>query len=77
MRGKNFGMAAFPAGRALGVLATSGGVHAIDGDGGSLCERLAPGDAVQIDELVWSDIGRRHRCRHCQLLMTTFGMGHL
>ncbi len=50
-------------------------MHAIDGDGGSLCELLQPGDVVQIDSLLWPDIAREHRCARCELLLTAYGMG--
>ncbi len=70
-------MSPLPAGTAPGDPPAPGGVHAIDGDGGSLCGRLRAGAVVQIDGLQWADIAREHRCVHCQLLMTAFGMGHL
>ena len=68
-------MSELPAGGAID--APQVGVHAIDGDGGSLCGLLEAGAAAQIDSLFWSDIAVVNRCQHCQLLMIAYGMGHL
>ncbi len=52
-------------------------VHAVDGDGSSLCELVGAGGLVRVDDLRWTDIDPAHRCPSCQTLMTAYGMGHL
>jgi hypothetical protein len=70
-------MTGLPAGTLAGDPPIGGGVHAIDGDGSSLCELLDAGTLVQIDDLYWTDIAREHRCVDCQLFMAAYGMGHI
>jgi hypothetical protein len=70
-------MMGLPVGTVAGAPPVGGGVHAIDGDGSSLCEQVPPGTLVQIDDLDWADIAREHRCSVCQLFMTGYGMGHI
>jgi hypothetical protein len=70
-------MTGLPAGTLAGDPPVGGGVHAIDGDGSSLCELFEAGLLVQIDELYWTDIAREHRCPGCQACMTAYGMGHV
>lgn len=52
-------------------------VHAVDGDGESLCGRVSAAELRPIDGTFWEEIPRDRRCRRCQLLMTSYGMGHV
>ena len=69
-------MSLFPAGTVRGDPPGGYGVHAIDGDGASLCGELGEDALVQIDDLRWSDIARDHRCGRCQIFMTSLGLEH-
>jgi hypothetical protein len=62
-----------PAGTVRSRAAVGGGVHAMDGDGSSLCDVVGAGELVQIDKLYWADIARERRCPHCQLLTAANG----
>ena len=53
------------------------GVHAIDGDGSSLCGLVDADRVARVDSLNWPDVPRGQRCNRCQILMTSYGMGHL
>jgi hypothetical protein len=44
----------------------SGQVHVVDGDGASLCERVAAADLVRGDERPWHEIALERRCPVCR-----------
>jgi Zn ribbon nucleic-acid-binding protein len=65
--------AQFPAGAVpptSDVLDDVGLVHAIDGDGSSLCQIIDPGGLVQVDHYTWPDVPREQRCPICSILMS-------
>jgi len=65
----------FAAGRATDAPAEETIVHAIDGDGASLCERVAPETLVHIDSYSWPDILERFRCPACTTTFIAYGAG--
>jgi hypothetical protein len=52
-------------------------MHAVNGDGASLCEMVSAEDLLRADDLTWGDVPRDMRCPNCQTLMMSHGMGHL
>lgn len=64
---------------AAGVLGDPDGadLHAVNGDGGSLCGTYAGSDLTPSGGVLWHAVPPVRRCRDCQLLMTSYGMGHL
>ncbi|MGY1641046.1 anti-sigma factor RsbA family regulatory protein [Geodermatophilus sp. SYSU D00703] len=61
------GPAALQAGTLHGALPGPGTVHAIDGDGSSLCEAIGPSDLRPVDGLGWRDLPPHQQCPHCRL----------
>jgi anti-sigma regulatory factor (Ser/Thr protein kinase) len=45
-----------------------GTVHAIDGDGSSLCAVIDAADLRPVDDLRWTDVPSVQQCSHCRLL---------
>jgi Zn ribbon nucleic-acid-binding protein len=45
-------------------------VHAIDGDGASLCQVVDPGILVPVDSYTWPDVPSEQRCPICSIRMT-------
>ncbi|MGY1617057.1 anti-sigma factor RsbA family regulatory protein [Geodermatophilus sp. SYSU D00691] len=60
---------ALPAGTAGGTPPQPGAVHAVDGDGSSLCDRVGAGELVPVDDALWWDVATDQRCPACQLLI--------
>ena len=46
-----------------------GTVHAVDGDGSSLCEVVDAADLHPLDDLGWRDLPADQQCPHCRLLI--------
>jgi anti-sigma regulatory factor (Ser/Thr protein kinase) len=46
-----------------------GAVHAVDGDGSSLCDLVDPADLRPIDDLTWPDVPVDRRCPQCRLVI--------
>jgi transcription elongation factor Elf1 len=64
--------AQFPAGAVPPTsddLADVGIVHAIDGDGSSLCDLVDPGGLVPVDHYTWPDVPSEQRCPICSIRM--------
>jgi rubredoxin len=64
--------AQFPAGAVPPTsddLADVGLVHAIDGDGSSLCDLVDPGGLVPVDHYTWPDVPTEQRCPVCSMRM--------
>ena len=57
------------AGTPHGAAPGPGGVHLIDGDGASLCERVAALDLAPLDGVSWRDIPPDRQCPHCRLFL--------
>jgi len=51
-------------------LADVGVVHAVDGDGSSLCDTVAAGGLVRVDHFAFTDAPREQRCGVCEALRT-------
>jgi Zn ribbon nucleic-acid-binding protein len=45
-------------------------VHAIDGDGSSLCDIIDPGGLVPVDHYRWPDVPTEQRCPVCSIRMS-------
>lgn len=69
-------MTHFPAAVAAGD-PPGAAMHAVDGDGASLCEQVPAERLLRPDDLTWPDVPRDMRCHHCQITMIAFGIGHL
>src|SRR3954452_3677959 len=63
------GDCALRAGTLHGAPRDEGPVHAIDGDGSSLCEDVGPADLDPVDDLCWRDLPAGQQCPHCRLLI--------
>jgi hypothetical protein len=48
-------------------------VHAIDGDGSSLCDSVEAGGLAQIDSFLWPDVPAGRRCADCQTRLRLYG----
>lgn len=48
-------------------------VHAIDGDGSSLCDIVEAGGLAQIDSFLWPDVPTAQRCVDCQTRLRAYG----
>ncbi|MGR6966293.1 anti-sigma factor RsbA family regulatory protein [Geodermatophilus sp. URMC 61] len=59
---------ALRAGTLHGALPTLGTVHAIDGDGSSLCEAVDAVDLHPLDGLCWRDLPAGQQCPHCRMI---------
>jgi anti-sigma regulatory factor (Ser/Thr protein kinase) len=57
------------AGTLRGAPPATGTVHAIDGDGASLCEIVDTTDLHPLDDLRWPDVPAVQQCPHCRLIM--------
>jgi hypothetical protein len=57
------------AGTLNGTRPDAGTVHAIDGDGSSLCEVVAAGDLRPVDDLHWPDLPAGQQCPRCRLVI--------
>jgi hypothetical protein len=44
-------------------------VHAIDGDGSSLCEVVDAADLQPLDDLGWPDLPAGQQCPRCRLVI--------
>ena len=65
-------MAGFPAGALIGSQLGDGGVHAIDGDGSSLCGRFEADALQRLEQTAWSAVPHAHRCGACQSFTSAF-----
>jgi len=65
------GTGGMPAGTSVGAR-QSAPVHAIDGDGASLCGHVSAEDMRPQAELAWDDVPRDLRCPVCQLLLNVY-----
>jgi anti-sigma regulatory factor (Ser/Thr protein kinase) len=61
------------AGTVHGAPPDKGTVHAIDGDGSSLCEVVDAADLHPLDDLRWPDLPAGQQCPRCQLLIAVNG----
>ena len=50
-------------------------LHVMDGDGASLCERVAAEDLIQVHELRWRDVPLSMRCPSCRTMMQVYRAG--
>jgi hypothetical protein len=50
-------------------------LHVMDGDGASLCERVAAEDLIQVYELRWRDVPLSLRCPACRTMMQVYAAG--
>jgi len=57
------------AGTLHGAPPDHGTVHAIDGDGSSLCELVDAADLHPVDDLRWPDLPAEQQCPGCRLLI--------
>jgi hypothetical protein len=69
------GTVSFRAGTPGGVPASPRTVHAIDGDGSSVCGSIPRPELVPLDRLRWSDAPSDQRCPECQVLLDPYGHG--
>jgi anti-sigma regulatory factor (Ser/Thr protein kinase) len=63
------GGCALRAGTLHGAPPDEGTVHAIDGDGSSLCEDVDAADLHPLDDLCWPDLPAGQQCPHCRLVI--------
>jgi len=63
------GGCALRAGTLHGAPPDEGTVHAIDGDGSSLCEDVGPADLDPVDDLCWRDLPAGRQCPLCRLIV--------
>ena len=59
---------ALGAGTAARAPADPGTIHAVDGDGSSLCDDVSAEELVPVDGLLWPDVPSDQRCSACRLL---------
>jgi anti-sigma regulatory factor (Ser/Thr protein kinase) len=64
---------ALRAGTLHGTPPDRGAVHAIDGDGSSLCEGVDAADLRPVDDLRWPDLPADQQCPHCRLFVVEHG----
>jgi hypothetical protein len=57
------------AGTLHGAPPDKGTVHAIDGDGSSLCEVVDAADLHPLDDLRWPDLPAGQQCPHCRMVI--------
>ena len=67
------GTALLRAGTLHGAPPDKGTVHAIDGDGLSLCEVVDAADLHPLDDLRWPDLPAGQQCPRCRLLIDVDG----
>ena len=67
------GGCALRAGTLLGAPPENGTVHAIDGDGSSLCAAVDAADLHPLDDLRWSDLPVGQQCPRCRLVVVDDG----
>jgi hypothetical protein len=60
---------ALRAGTLHGDPPAEGTVHAIDGDGSSLCELIDAADLHPVDDLHWPDLPAGQQCPRCRLFV--------
>jgi hypothetical protein len=58
-----------PAGTLHGAAPDTGTVHAIDGDGSSLCEVVDAADLHPLDDLRWRDLPAGQQCPRCRMVV--------
>jgi anti-sigma regulatory factor (Ser/Thr protein kinase) len=63
------GLVTFRAGTPHGAPPSAGTVHAIDGDGASLCECVDAADLDPLDAHRWRDVPPYQQCPQCQLVL--------
>jgi hypothetical protein len=63
------GGCALRAGTLHGAPPDKGTVHAIDGDGSSLCEVVDAADLQPLDDLGWPDLPPGQQCPRCRLVI--------
>jgi hypothetical protein len=63
----------YPVGRP--VAPSENCLHVMDGDGASLCERVAAEDLIQIHQLRWRDVPISLRCPICRTMMQVYAAG--
>src|SRR4051794_29397181 len=61
-----------PVARSIYAGTRDGGLHLVDGDGASLCERFTQQQLEQLP-LAWTDVVATARCPVCEVLGSPFG----
>jgi|tagenome__1003787_1003787.scaffolds.fasta_scaffold20047243_1 hypothetical protein len=61
-----------PVARSIYAATRDGGLHLVDGDGASLCEKFTQQQLEQLP-LAWTDVVATARCPVCEVLGSPFG----